>query len=159
MLSKPLSHYDAMVLTTGPITSAAISTALADRNVLVVDALEESNIINVLATIRDEHEIPVVLFTDNKIMHEFVNGSKDKNICSNLSKDTTWSENALYNIKQDTFDAFKSNIESIVTTSLEPPKKVEPQTYLQQAALQDAHIIKHIEPSTQPNINRHRVGL
>lgn len=159
MLSKPLSHYDAMVLTTGPINSAAISTALADKNVLVVDALKDTNINNVLTAVRQENQIPVVLFTDSNDLHDFINSNKDKNICSNLSKDSTWGENALYNIREGTFDNFKSNIENIVAISLEPPKKEEPQSILKQLATYDAHIIKHIEPITTPNINRHRVGL
>lgn len=160
MLSRPLSHYDAMVLTTGPIASAAISTALSDRNVLVVDTLEDSNVINILSVVRDNHQVPVVLFTDNNVIHEFVESAQDKNICSNLSKDLTWGEKGLYNMKEGLFDDFKADIDNVLTTSLEPPNKVElPPSASTPVATQEAEIIKNIQPTPTPTINRHRVGL
>lgn len=134
-LKKDLRDFDAVILTVGPKASGSFSKAIEeqpnkDKNVLVIDALEESNVTDVLNNIRGSYRIPVVVFTDNKQLHNYLEQKEDKNMTAYLSEDYKWGDLGLKFLKEESFDRFQKGVDGAVEyaihqsqTTLDPDEK------------------------------------
>lgn len=132
MINQPFNQYKLIAVTVGATAAGAISNALMESNsrsndVLVIDALDNINVTDVLAKIRTEHKMPIAVFTDSKPIDTFLRMGNDDKLSSNLSQGIGWGERGIDALKNGTFDDYErlitSKIESTYRSQIE---RVEP---------------------------------
>lgn len=129
LLNKPIAEYSAIAIAVGASAAGAISTALKDRDdILVIDALREDNVNRVLFDIRENYTLPVSVFTSNHHLDSFLRSSKDDCLASNLSKDKGWGEIGIDAIRTHRFNDFANMVESRIdkALSIEPLSAPKP---------------------------------
>ena len=120
LLTKSVDKYKAIALTIGASAAGSVSTALKDRDdVLVIDALRESNVNQVLFDIRQNYSLPIAVFTSNKDLDGFLKTSRDTKLVSNLALSKGWGEHGIDAIKENRFDGFADAVESRVDRAVE----------------------------------------
>ena len=160
LVNKPFSQYKAIAVTVGASAAGAITTALKDHtDVLVLDALEDGNVGDVLAKIRKDHEIGVVVFTDNSIIDEFLRQSGDRHLRSNLSRGLKWGEAGISAIANKNFDKFERLIDDRVSATID--QHLNDESSFKPAIVQDLVRSEDLTKKNEPNPNNHhqRVGL
>lgn len=162
LLNKPIKTYKSIALTVGASAAGAISTALkAHDDILVIDALREDNVNQVLFDIRENYNTPISVFTSNKAINDFLESNKDTNLTSNLSKDKGWGEIGIDALRADRFDEFAKVVESKVKTATthEPTQADKPSIRASLNVDPLANANHHETPPTNPNNHRNQMGL
>lgn len=162
LLNQPIKTYKSIALTVGASAAGAISTALKDRDdILVIDALRDDNVNQVLFDIRENHSTPISVFTSNKAINDFLESNKDVNLTSNLSKDKSWGEIGIDALRADRFDEFAKVVESRVdaNTAYEPPQQNKPSIRASLNIDPLANASHYAPPPTNPNNHHNQMGL
>lgn len=158
LLNKPMNKYKGLAITIGASAAGSVSNALKHRDdILVIDALRESNVNQVLFDIRANHNLPIAVFTSNQDLDDHLKTSRDQKLTSNLSRDESWGEAGLKAIQDNDFDRFARNIESRVdaTLALASNQPVQPRPSIRPSL--DVDILSTLKNSpNQPNHNNHR---
>lgn len=164
LLTKPIEKYDAIALTIGASAAGAVSTALKERDdVLVIDALREANVNQVLFDIRQNHSLPIAVFTSNKELDEFLKTNSDAKLVSNLSvSGKGWGEHGIDAIKENRFDGFADAVESRVdhAIALAKTQPTAPKPSIRASLNIDPLAASNDQTTqTKPNHHRHQMGL
>lgn len=161
LVNKPFSHYKAIAITVGASAAGAITTALQDHDdILVLDALEDTNVGDVLAKIRKNHEIGVAVFTDNHVVDEFLRQSGDRHLRSNLSRGLKWGEAGINAIANKSFDKFERLVDDRVSATID--QHLNDESSFKPAIVRDLVKSEDLTSKNKPNPNNHhhqRVGL
>jgi hypothetical protein len=162
LLTKPIEKYNAIALTIGASAAGAVSTALKERDdVLVIDALREANVNQVLFDIRQNHSLPIAVFTSNKDLDDFLKTNSDTKLVSNLSTHKGWGEHGIDAIKENRFDDFANVVESRVDNAIALAKTqpAAPKPSIR-ASLNIDPLAASNDQTTQTKPNhRHQMGL
>lgn len=162
LLNKPISDYSSIAIAVGASSAGVVSAALKYRDdILVVDALREDNVNQVLFDIRENHALPISVFTSNSDLHNFLESNRDRNLSSHLSKGKGWGEIGIDAIRENRFDEFANIIESkadkILSADPLVAKKPEIRASLNIDALSETP--NHAPPPTNLNNHHNQMGL
>lgn len=140
-LTKRITDYSAIVVSRGAVATGAFQKMVDDNeslkgNVLVVDALTDRNISDVISNLREHSNTPIAVYTDNNSVKKGLEATNDNRINVSLSSDNTWAETAVNSLKNGDFDELARDfaIDMSVTASLinAPRLKAEPAQPVQQ---------------------------
>lgn len=161
LVNKPFSSYKAIAVTVGASAAGAITTALKSKDdVLVIDALEDTNVGDILAKIREGHKIGIAVFTDNPQIDDFIKQSGDRNLSTNLSHGIKWGEAGINAINEGSFDRFERLVNDRVSATLD--QHLSEESSFKPAIIQDLVKSEDLTSTVQANQNNHhyqRVGL
>lgn len=161
LVNKPFSQYKAIAITVGASAAGAISTALRHQDdILVVDALQDANVNDILAKVRKDHNIGVAVFTDNPIIDDYLKHSGDRHLSSNLSNGVKWGEAGINAINSNNFDRFERLVSDRVSSTID--QHLDTESAFKPNLLQDLVKSQDLTAQQQPNPNNYhqqRVGL
>lgn len=161
LVNKPFGQYKAIAVAVGASAAGAITTALKQKeDVLVIDALDDTNVTDILAKIRKDHKIGIAVFTDNPLIDKFIKQSGDRNLSSNLSNGIRWGEAGINALRDNNFDRFERLVSDRVSVTID--QHLNEESSFKPAIIRDLVKSEDLTSVTQSNPNNHhhqRVGL
>lgn len=122
-IGEKISDYNSIIVSKGAVASGAIQKVVSDNpdlkdKVLVVDAMEDRNVFDVVSNFREQTNASIAVFTDSENLQKTLDSIADNRLNTFLSEEGKWSKQAVESYKNDNFEKFSQKIESDIRRTL-----------------------------------------